>query len=164
MSKFETINVIDIIRGTTVDGPGFRTSIYLAGCNHKCPGCHNPQSWNPHGGKEMSFEEIIKIVEDEDFDVTLTGGDPLYNPEQTTLLLSMLKKNGRNVWIYTGYTWETIIKAPLLLNTVKEADVLVDGPFLESLRDPDLLFKGSSNQRLIDIHKSLASDSPVFWR
>ncbi len=98
-------NILSIIRGTTVDGPGFRTSIYLAGCCHQCPGCHNPQSWNPHAGKIMTLEEIMKIVEEEDFDVTLSGGDPLYNPDSTKVLIKALKDNGRNEWVYTGYTW-----------------------------------------------------------
>ena len=102
-------NVLAIMRGTTVDGPGFRTSIYLAGCNHACPGCHNPQSWNPEGGEIMTAEDIIKIVDEEDFNVTLSGGDPLMHPESTKHLIDLLTQKGREVWVYTGFTWEQII-------------------------------------------------------
>lgn len=150
-------NVLRIIRGTTVDGPGLRTSIYLAGCIHHCPGCHNPQSWDPQAGDELSLKEILRIVNEEDFDVTLTGGDPLLNPETTAILIRSLKENRRNVWVYTGYTWEDITNSPKLLNAIREADILVDGPFIEAQKNPDLPFRGSSNQRIIDIQASLKS-------
>lgn len=137
------------MRGTTVDGPGFRTSIYLAGCSHACPGCHNPQSWNPEGGSPMTLEEIMEIVREEDFDVTLSGGDPLFNPESTRILIHALKNDGRNVWVYTGFTIEEIEADATLSEAVSEADAIVEGPFIAALRDPDLLFRGSSNQRII---------------
>lgn len=148
-------NVLKIIRGTTVDGPGFRTSIYLSGCSHHCPGCHNPQSSNPENGDKMTLEEIMRVVEEEDFDVTLSGGDPLFHPEKLKPLVEALKEDNRNVWVYTGYIWEEIIKSRGLLDAIKAADVLIDGPYVESLRDPDLPFRGSSNQRLINIKESL---------
>lgn len=156
--------VLSIIRGTTVDGPGFRTSIYLAGCAHACPGCHNPQSWNPEGGDIMTLSEIMDIVRDEDFDVTLSGGDPLFNPESVRNLIEALKQDGRNVWIFTGFRWEEIMASEKLRDAVELADVVVDGPFVESLRNPDLLFRGSSNQRLIDVGRSISSRHPVTWR
>lgn len=156
--------VLSIIRGTTVDGPGFRTSIYLAGCAHACPGCHNPQSWNPEGGDIMTLSEIMDIVRDEDFDVTLSGGDPLFNPESVRNLIEALKQDGRNVWIFTGFRWEEIMASEKLRDAVELADVVVDGPFVESLRNPDLLFRGSSNQRLIDVGRSISSGHPVTWR
>ena len=157
-------NVLDIIRGTTVDGPGFRTSIYLAGCRHQCKGCHNPQSWDVENGKPMSLDEILKIVEEEDFDVTLSGGDPLFNLETTNALIEALKRDNRNVWLYTGFTWEEIINDKRLWDIVSKVDVVVDGPFVEELRNPDLQFRGSSNQRMIDIKASIATDTLVLWR
>ena len=156
-------NVLRIIRGTTVDGPGFRTAIYLAGCVHQCPECHNPQSWNPHSGNEMTLEELMKIVEEEDFDVTLSGGDPLYNPESTAILVNALKKQKRNVWVYTGFSWEEILADPKLINSIKEADVVVEGRFINNLKDPDLPFRGSSNQRILDISQSLKSSEPIWY-
>ena len=157
----EVYRILDIIKGTTVDGPGFRTSIYFAGCNHHCKGCHNPQSWDPEEGKEFSLEEILRIVEEEDFDVTLSGGDPLFYPENIAMLIKALKNHRRNVWIYTGYTWEEIMSSPELYNSIKEADVLVDGRYEQESRNPDLPFRGSSNQKIIDIPKSLASGKLV---
>lgn len=145
------LNVIDIIRGTTVDGPGFRTAIYMAGCDHKCRGCHNPQSWDPKAGKDMSIEEIMGIVKEEDFDVTLTGGDPLFNPFATAALAKSIKDAGYGIWLYTGYTFEEIISNARLKLPLPFIDVIVDGPFIESLLDPDLPFRGSSNQRIIPL-------------
>lgn len=152
--KDSTFRILDIVRGTTVDGPGFRTSIYLAGCSHHCKGCHNPQSWDENNGKEMSLEEIMEIVREEDFDVTLSGGDPLFNPQKAKLLINSLKADNRNVWIYTGYTIEEIENNRVLMDAISNADAIVEGPFIESLKDPDLLFRGSSNQRIIKLNKS----------
>lgn len=144
-----TYNVLKIIRGTTVDGPGFRTSIYLAGCSHHCPGCHNPQSWNPDAGEIMTLEEIMDIVREEDFNVTLTGGDPLYNPAGTSALVDAIITEGYSVWIYTGYTLEEISVRPDLLQAIKKAEMIVEGRFMQNLRDTSLLFRGSSNQRIV---------------
>ncbi|MDE6010573.1 MAG: anaerobic ribonucleoside-triphosphate reductase activating protein [Muribaculaceae bacterium] len=144
-------NVLDIRRGTTVDGPGLRTSIYLAGCNHKCPGCHNPDSWDPAAGTSMTLSEILAVVEDEDFDVTLTGGDPLMNAEKLPPLIKGIKALGKSVWIYTGYTISRIRLSSLLRKAVEGADAIVEGPFKIELLDPDLRFRGSSNQRIIEI-------------
>lgn len=149
--------ILDIIKGTTVDGPGFRTSIYFAGCRHECPGCHNPESWDFSAGKEYSVEELMEIIIEEDFDVTLSGGDPLYQPEIVSLLSKAIHQSGHTVWLYTGYTWEEILSTPILKNAIKNIDVIVDSPFLLELRDPDLRFRGSSNQRIIDVSSSLTS-------
>lgn len=142
-------NVLDIRFGTTVDGPGLRTSIYLAGCNHHCPGCHNPDSWNPEGGTPMSLEDLLNIIREEDFNVTLTGGDPLYNPISTGVIVKEIVKLGKSVWIYTGYTIEQIRASDILSEAVKGAEAIVEGPFIETLIDKDLLFRGSSNQRIV---------------
>lgn len=163
--KHHTYNVLSIVRGTTVDGPGFRTSIYLAGCSHHCPGCHNPQSWNKDGGTQMSLKEIMEIVREEDFDVTLSGGDPLFNPESTATLIEALKNDKRNVWVFTGFTWEQILDNPRLVSSIRNADVVVEGPFIEAQKDSDLLFRGSSNQRIIAIAPSLScpSSPPILY-
>ena len=157
-----SINILDIIRGTTVDGPGFRTSIYIAGCRHGCLGCHNPSSWDFNAGSPYSIDEIMEIIEEEDFDVTLSGGDPLYHPEFVKEIIGRVHSLRHNVWIYTGFLWEEIISSPLLLDAIREADVIVDSPFILDLRDTDLLFRGSSNQRIIDVQKSISGDI-VLW-
>lgn len=144
-----SFRVLDIVRGTTVDGPGFRTAIYFAGCHHKCPGCHNPQSWDFEAGTEMTLEEIMQVVEEEDFDVTLSGGDPLYSAEDIAILARAIKETGHTVWLYTGFTYEEIMESPRLSAPLPYLEAIVEGPYMEALRDPDLLFRGSSNQRII---------------
>ena len=132
-----------------MDGPGFRTSIYFAGCRHECPGCHNPQSWDFNGGRETDIDDIMKIVIEEDFDVTLTGGDPMYQPEIVKELSRRVKEAGHSVWVYTGFTWEEIQNDRRLMDALEYVEAIVDGPFIMSLRDTDLKFRGSSNQKIV---------------
>lgn len=159
-----SLRVLDIVRGTTVDGPGFRTSIYLAGCNHACPGCHNPESWSFEGGREMSVQEVMEIVREEDFNVTLTGGDPMCSAEAVLPLARAVREAGKTLWIYTGYEWEELLADPFRRALTALAEVVVEGPFVLAKRDTDLLFRGSSNQRLIDVARSLEAGVPVEWR
>lgn len=149
-----TVRVLDIIRGTTVDGPGFRTSIYIAGCNHRCKGCHNPQSWDFNAGTLMTIDEIMDIIEEEDFDVTLSGGDPMYQPRFVRELALRVKKSGHNLWVYTGFTYEYITGNRVMIEALENVEAIVEGPYVESLRDTDLPFRGSSNQRIIYLHNS----------
>lgn len=149
------LRVLDIVGGTTVDGPGLRTSIYFAGCSHHCPGCHNPQSWDGAGGVEMSVDEIMAVVDDNDFNVTFSGGDPLFQAEGVTELARRLKAAGRTVWCYTGYTYEEVAAEPRYADLLGNIDVLVDGRFEEACRDTSLRFRGSANQRLVDVARSV---------
>lgn len=151
-----SLRVLEIIDGTSVDGPGLRTTIYFAGCRHHCHGCHNPQSWDMAGGKEMTVEEIVSRVVDNDFDVTFSGGDPLFQPiEKLTELAAKIKSTGKTIWLYTGFTFEKIASDPNYSGLLKLIDVVVDGPYIEELRDISLIFKGSSNQRLVNVSESL---------
>ncbi|MGM9815529.1 MAG: anaerobic ribonucleoside-triphosphate reductase activating protein [Lepagella sp.] len=147
------IRILDIIKGTTVDGPGFRTSIYFAGCRHRCPGCHNPQSWDFEAGNEMSIDEIMEIVEEEDFDVTFSGGDPLYHPEEVAELARRVREVGHRVWLYTGFTYQQIMETPRLRDAIADIEAIVDGPYIESQREPDLKFRGSANQNIIYLER-----------
>ena len=106
------LSILDIIEDTTVDGPGFRTSIYAAGCPNRCPGCHNPESWDINRGRWMSTDEILaKVLADNFADVTFSGGDPMYQPEGFTELACAIKeKSSKNIWCYTGYTFETLLR------------------------------------------------------
>lgn len=97
----------------------------------------------------MSIDELMEIVAEEDFDVTLSGGDPLYQPEAVAGLAARVRSIGHSVWVYTGFTWEQIQQTPRLMGALKDVEAIVEGPFVESLKDPDLLFRGSSNQRII---------------
>ena len=148
------IRILDILEETMADGPGFRTSIYCAGCAHHCPGCHNPQSWDFNGGREVSVDELLEIIKADEFaDVTFSGGDPLYQVEAFTELARRIKEEtGKNIWCYTGFRYEEIENDPRLSMILPYIDTLVDGPFIVSLRDPDLHFRGSSNQRIIHLN------------
>ena len=159
------ISVLEIIEDTTADGPGFRTAIYCAGCVNKCPGCHNPESWDIANGRMMSTEEILRIILDDPFaDVTFTGGDPMYQPEGFAELAAAIKANSKkSIWCYTGYTFENILENPLQRKLLQHIDVLVDGRFIEALKDESLYFRGSSNQRLIDVQESLAQKKTIIY-
>lgn len=160
------LRILSVLEDTTVDGPGFRTSIYCAGCTHHCPGCHNPQSWSPDGGHEMSVDELMQIIEADPFapGVTFTGGDPMQQAEAFTALAQAIRQRTRkNIWCYTGYRYEALLDMPAQRGLLQLVDVLVDGPYVAAQRDTDLLFRGSANQRLIDVPRSLAQGRVVLW-
>lgn len=156
------LRVLDIIDGTTVDGVGLRTSIYFAGCHHRCHGCHNPQSWDTDGGSVMTVDEIIEHIKEQNFNVTFSGGDPLYQMEPLLNLASRVRQLGKNIWCYTGFTYEEIVSDADMQRILPLIDVLVDGPYIESLRDISLHFRGSSNQRLIDVSLSTPDNIVIF--
>lgn len=145
------LKVLQVVPGTSVDGPGLRTSIYLAGCSHHCPGCHNAQSWNFDQGTPMTVDELMAQIRVHDFNVTLTGGDPLqHRPlEAVKRLVRAICDAGYSVWCYTGYTYEQLCEMPEMADLLPMFEALVDGPFIESLRDTSLIFRGSSNQRIL---------------
>ena len=149
MSDTATLRVIDIIEGTSVDGPGLRTSIYLAGCDHRCPGCHNPSTWPHDAGRDMPVDELLLYVEEADFNVTLTGGDPIYQAKKLLPFVKYLRENGRTIWLYTGFTIEQLRDMPDAVALFPYLEAIVDGPFIEALRDTTLRFRGSSNQSII---------------
>ncbi|MDE6048651.1 MAG: anaerobic ribonucleoside-triphosphate reductase activating protein, partial [Paramuribaculum sp.] len=149
-----SLRVLDIIEGTTVDGPGFRTAIYFAGCHHQCAGCHNPESWDFNRGEEISVESLMEIIEANDMDVSLSGGDPVYRINEIIALCKQIRSIGKTVWLYTGFLFEEIHDMPRGKELLENIDVMVDGPFIEALKDTDLLFRGSSNQRIIVCQKS----------
>ncbi|MDE6497606.1 MAG: anaerobic ribonucleoside-triphosphate reductase activating protein [Muribaculaceae bacterium] len=155
------LRVVDIVEGTSVDGAGLRTAIYTAGCAHACPGCHNPETWPFDSGREVSGEELMSIVERNGFNVTFSGGDPMYQAEAIVPFARELKNRGYDIWCYTGFTFEQLLERPDALRLMRFIDVLVDGPFVENLRDPDLRFHGSSNQRIIDVQASLAAGQAI---
>lgn len=145
------IRVLDVLEETMADGPGLRTSIYCAGCLHHCPGCHNPQSWDMAGGTERSVEDLLAQIKADEFsNVTFTGGDPFYQVEAFTELARRIKEEtDKTIWCWTGFTIEEIRADERLAQLLPYLDVLVDGPFVQALRDPELHFRGSSNQRII---------------
>lgn len=153
------ISVLRIVESTTVDGPGLRTSVYCAGCANACPGCHNPQSWNMANGVMMTLDEIMDKIVAEDFcDVTFTGGDPMFQAAAFAELAARIKREtSKGIWCYTGYTFEECLKDSAKRRLLENVDVLVDGRFIMAERDTELLFRGSRNQRIIDVKRSLES-------
>lgn len=141
-----------------VDGPGYRLAVFVQGCPHGCPGCHNPGTHDPAGGYLSDTAEIIgKLGKDPLVrGVTLTGGEPMMQPAALCEIAEAAHKNGLNVWCYTGYTLEALKREndPERMRLLAQVDVLVDGPYIARERSLDLLYCGSKNQRLIDMNRT----------
>ena len=149
-----------------VDGPGLRFAVFVQGCSHHCPGCQNPHTHDPAGGHEVDPESLFSMLDDPLLDgLTLSGGEPLEQPEACTELARAARERGLNVWVYTGYTFETLLDQadPARLELLRSADVLVDGPFLLEERSLDVPWRGSRNQRLLDLPQSLERGCAVLW-
>lgn len=150
---------------TILDGEGIRYSIYLAGCTHRCPGCHNSESWDPTYGDPLTPERIDKMIHEINNNpildgITFSGGDPFYNPTEFLPLLQQFKKEtDQNIWCYTGYRYEKILSDPHRNPLLQYIDILVDGPFIQELYSPYLDFCGSSNQRILPLKNGIAVQS-----
>jgi anaerobic ribonucleoside-triphosphate reductase activating protein len=149
-------------RESIVDGQGIRMVIWSQGCKMACPGCHNPETHNPCGGKEFDIEELkneITKYAKYHQGITLSGGDPYLQPEANKELADHAHSLGLDVWAYCGKTYEQLQDNVLL----SSCDVLIDGPFVKELRDVTLAFRGSSNQRIINVQRSLESGEVILW-
>ena len=157
----------NITHDDMLNGEGLRTVLWVSGCDHHCDGCQNPLTWDPNGG--LYFDET---AESELFEqaskgyisgVTFSGGDPLHpqNRDEITRLAKKLKQKfpKKNIWLYTGYTWEEISN----FEVMQYVDVVVDGRYDKNLRDVQLHWRGSSNQRVIDVQKALSTGEPVIY-
>lgn len=157
----------DLQPDSIVDGKGIRTVIWTQGCSHACPECHNPSTHDFAGGELVDVEDIIKELEKlEDQDgVTFSGGDPMFQPKECAILASACHDLGLSVWAYTGFTFEQLLNLGTkdILNFLKEIDVLIDGKYDKYKKSMDLEFRGSSNQRIIDVPKSLENHSVVLY-
>ncbi|MGL5730340.1 MAG: anaerobic ribonucleoside-triphosphate reductase activating protein [Bacteroidales bacterium] len=161
----DSIRLLRIVEDTVVDGPGFRTAVYGSGCSHRCKGCHNPHSWELNNGVVYAIRDVAdQLLANPVSDVTFTGGDPFYQAEAFTQLAELIKKrSNKKIWCYTGYCFEEIATVPQYRHLLSYIDVLVDGPFQQEQHEPGLLFRGSRNQRLIDVRLSLAQNKTVEW-
>lgn len=153
----------NITKDDMLNGEGLRVVLWVAGCDHGCKGCHNSITWDPNGGIPFDTAAQKELFDALNHDyisgITLSGGDPLYigNREDVTNLSKTVKERfpDKNIWLYTGYRWEEISALPIM----NYIDVLVDGRFVEDLKDTKLHWKGSFNQRIIDVQKSLKNSS-----
>lgn len=146
-----------------LNGEGLRVVLWLSGCDHGCKGCHNPVTWDPNGG--IPFDDAAELElfhalnNDYTSGITFSGGDPLFmgNRQEVTALAKRIKERfpDKTTWLYTGYRWEEISALPIM----EYIDVLVDGRFVLDLKDAKLHWKGSSNQRIIDVQKSIQNSS-----
>lgn len=161
------IRLAGIVKESVVDGPGLRYVVFAQGCPHRCRNCHNPETWDLEGGELKDVEEIVRDIEKNPLlrGVTLSGGEPFLQAEAMAYLAEEVKKRNLNVVVYTGYTWEELQEMAREQEGVKKllelADYVVDGPYVEELRDLNLPFRGSSNQRFIDVRATMAAGKVV---
>lgn len=159
------LKIAGFAHNSVVDGPGVRETVFLQGCTHNCPGCHNPETHPVDGGEVWGVHELVDRLYGMCVDqfypkFTISGGDPLLQPHTTALCWALKERNQHaNIWLYTGYLWEEVRNHPAL----QYVDVLVDGPYIEDYRTLTSQFVGSRNQRLIDVQESLASGTTVLW-
>ena len=155
----------NITKDDMLNGDGLRTVLWVAGCTHACPGCHNPVTWDINGGlpfDDAAKEELFSYLEKPYISgVTFSGGDPLHpcNRQEITELAAEIRQRfpQKTVWLYTGFLWEEICELPV----VRYLDVLVDGEFVQDLKDTKLYWRGSANQRVIDVPRTLSEGRVV---
>ena len=155
------VQLAGIVEESVTDGPGIRTTLFFQGCAHHCKGCHNPQTWDFQGGYSTEVDALLAGLLDSPLikGFTFTGGDPFYQPQAAVQIARQVKARGKDVWTYTGFTWEELLAEadPARMELLKCSDVLVDGPFLQAQADATLPFSGSANQRMILVADSLSN-------
>ena len=156
----QTIPLAGTVDESVVDGEGIRYVIFVQGCPHACKGCHNPQMWNKAGGKKTTLASILNEVKSNPLlhGITFSGGEPFLYAKELSIIATEVQKLGKTVWCYTGYTYDELKNLSItdhgiaaLLSTI---NILVDGKYIEELRDPSLPFQGSSNQNIIRLRYS----------
>lgn len=171
--KKQTVSNINSLRlaqpleyDSVSNGEGLRMVLWFQGCFYGCEGCHNPESWQLDGGQVYLIDEIVKLIENNSATnkITLSGGDPLLQAQALLVLLEKLKKLNLNIWLYTGDVYENLIIKDYFKKILKYIDVLVDGPFIKNKLDLSLSYRGSSNQRIIDINKTLENKKVTLYR
>ena len=150
-------------KSSIVDGPGFRYTLFLQGCNHHCDGCQNPATWSMDGGTEMEISDIIADIKKAYYidGVTISGGEPLEQADELIYLLKCLKEENYHIILFSGYTFEEIMARAEMLACLPYIDVLIDGEYKKEQRSLELRFRGSVNQRVIDVPESIKEGKPV---
>lgn len=170
IGESKTIRIFGLVPESIVDGPGLRFSVFVQGCSHDCPGCHNPESHPADGGKPVGIADLLEQIRgcSSVHDVTLSGGEPFEQAGVCAELAKQLKNEGYGIWAFTGYLLEDLERMaksdPCVASLLGCIDVLVDGPFIESLRSLELDWRGSSNQRVIDLERTRALGRIVEWK
>ena len=165
----DTIRLYGLVTDSIVDGPGFRTAIFVQGCPYHCEGCHNPDSQPFEGGTLWTLDDVEKKFSNNPLlsGITLSGGEPAEQAAPCAELARRAHQKGLNVWTYTGSTLEALSERaktdPALAELLLETDVLVDGPFILAQRSLELDFCGSKNQRLIDMNETRRQGKVVLW-
>ena len=163
LKDYNTIRLAGVVRESIVDGPGLRFTVFCQGCPHGCEGCHNPATHDFEGGYDCEISKIIAAVDENPLldGVTFSGGEPMCQPEAFTVLAEELKKRNLNIMVYTGYTYEELLRLaetrPAVGKLLELTDYLVDGRFILAQRDLTLPFRGSTNQRILDMKQTLAA-------
>jgi len=164
------LKVAGLIKESVVDGPGIRGVVFAQGCPRHCPGCHNPEAIDPSGGKEMEDREIVDFMARVKLlkGVTFSGGEPFMQAEAFAQLGRCFKEKGLDIMTYTGYTWEELTSMarnnPAVRDLLTVSDFIVDGPFIKEEKDLNLAFRGSRNQRVIDVRQSLVQNELILAR
>ena len=156
----------DLQPDSILDGSGIRTVIWFQGCLHNCLGCQNPETHDLNGGFEVDTKDICEKLKNLKYQngITLSGGDPFFQPKAALEIVKFAKSIGLNVWAYTGFTYEALLNGDKeRLELLKNVDVLVDGKFMLDKKSLNCKFRGSTNQRLIDVHKSLEKNEVVLY-
>ena len=153
-----------IVSDSIVDGPGIRTAIFSQGCPHHCPGCHNPEIWEFGCGTKIPVEAVVEIVQENPLcrGVTFSGGEPFAQAASFAKLARLLKEKGYEVASYSGFTFEALLKgSDTQKELLRSIDILIDGPFLQEQKSLEIAFRGSRNQRILDVKKSLAEGKAI---
>lgn len=155
----------DIQPDSILDGSGIRTVIWFQGCLHNCKGCQNPETHDMNGGIVVDVDELKMKLKNLKYQsgITLSGGDPFFQPEAALEIVKFAKSIGLNVWAYTGFTYEALLSDKSRLDLLKNVDVLVDGKFMIDKKSLNCKFRGSTNQRLIDVKKSMEAGGVVLY-
>lgn len=161
------IRIAGILKESVVDGPGIRYVIFTQGCQHNCAGCHNPETHDLNGGYEIDIRDIINDIDRCAFldGITFSGGEPFLQAASLLVLAEKIKERNYNILTYSGYTFEDLVSSDNLetRKLLGLIDILIDGKFVLAKRDISLKFRGSKNQRIIDVKASLDMKMPVLF-